>query len=511
MNNSKHNTSKERDQLKLLLEVSNQIAASFDLQNLCHIILENLRKVMDCDHTGLFLPDADPKYLYLYSYSFPKAKGIIKTGKKLPMIGSNSGKAYTTGQIVITDHLDLSNLNNTVNEIVEIEKLHSSCFLPLVSGNKKIGVLHVARIDVKTFNEDEVKFLRQISVQTSSALSNALIIKEVKESEERLYKEKTYLENEISSTLHFGEIVGKSKKLKPIIEQIKVVAPTDSTVLIEGETGTGKELFARAIHNSSERKNKSFIKLNCAAIPLGLLESELFGHEKGAFTGAIDKKIGRFELANGGTLFLDEIGDIPIELQPKLLRVLQSQEFERLGSTKTIKVNVRVVAATNKNLEKLVEENKFRNDLYFRLNVFPVNLPPLSERTEDIPLLCKHFANIYSKKMNKVLEGISKDVIEDLKHYKWPGNIRELQNIIERAVILMKDGMLKPVVPEISNVRTENSSKITKLEDVEKSHILKILNETKGVISGPNGAAKILGLNPSTLRSKMEKLGIAKK
>lgn len=507
---SDHDVAKERDQLKLLLDVSRQVINNFDLENLCHIILENLRKVMDCDHTALFLPDKEPDYLFLYSYDFPESKGIIKTGKKLPMEGSNSGKAYRSGEIVLTNHLDLSEINNTVREIVEIEKLHASCFLPLVNNDEKIGVLHVARKNLEPYEEHEINFLRKIADQTAAALSTALDYQRIKESEEKLYKEKSYLEDELKSSLHFGEIIGKSKKLKSVIEQIKAVAPTDSTVLIQGETGTGKELVARATHNSSNRKEKSFVKLNCAAIPRGLLESELFGHEKGAFTGAIDKKIGRFEIADGGTLFLDEIGDIPPELQPKLLRVLQSQEFERLGSTNTINVDVRLVAATNKDLEELVEQEKFRSDLFYRINVFPIELPPLRERTEDIPLLCSHFAKIYSKKMKKEIKEIPDTVIQNLKDYTWPGNVRELQNIIERAVILMKDGILTPVVPEVQHSDKMQDSTVTDLEEVQREHIKNILRKTKGVVGGPDGAAKLLGLKRSTLRSRMKKLGISR-
>ncbi len=319
-----------------------------------------------------------------------------------------------------------------------------------------------------------------------------------------------FLQNEIKAEKFFGEIVGNSTKLKKVINQIKVVAPTDSTVLIEGETGTGKELIARAIHNNSSRADKKFIKLNCAAIPLGLLESELFGHERGAFTGAIERKIGRFEIADGGTLFLDEIGDIPLELQPKLLRVLQEQEFERLGNTRTIHVNVRVIAATNKNLSKLVGENKFRSDLFFRLNVFPLLIPPLKERREDIPLLCKYFAGIYAKRMKKEIKVISEDTLHDLQKYEWPGNVRELQNIVERAVILLDDGIFKPAVPKIEHYQITQPGETTNLYEVEKHHIAQILNKTNGVINGPYGAAKLLGVNPSTLRSKIQKLGIRK-
>ena len=319
-----------------------------------------------------------------------------------------------------------------------------------------------------------------------------------------------FQEDEIKAETYFGEIVGNSKKLKKVIKQSKIVAPTDSTVLIEGETGTGKELIARAIHNNSSRAENNFVKLNCAAIPHGLLESELFGHEKGAFTGAIERKIGRFEIANGGTLFLDEIGDIPLELQPKLLRVLQEQEFERLGNNRTIHVNVRVIAATNQNLSRLVGENKFRSDLFFRLNVFPILVPPLKERREDIPLLCKYFAGMYAKRMNKEIRVISDDILHNLQEYEWPGNVRELQNIVERAVILLNDGIFKPVVPDIENFQIPKSHEVTNLYDIEKQHISKVLSKTNGVINGPHGAARLLGLNPSTLRSKIQKFGIKK-
>ena len=503
------NTKEESEHLRLLLEVSKKISSNFDLKNLCKIILENLREVMNCDHAGLFFPEENNEYMYLYSYDFPASKGIIKAGKRLPVKGTNTGKAYTTGKIVLTDHLNLNNLDAAVNEIVHTEKLHSSVFLPLIVDEKKLGVLHVARIEVKSFNENEVNFLKEVAHQTAISVDNAFKFQRIKESEEKLKKEKLYLESEIESEHFFGEIVGRSKKIKSVIKQIRVVSPTDSTVLIQGETGTGKELISRAIHNNSLRKDKNFIKLNCAAIPLGLLESELFGHEKGAFTGAIERKTGRFELADKGTLFLDEIADIPLELQSKLLRVLQEQEFERLGSTRTIKVNVRLIAATNKDLTELVKENKFRSDLFYRLNVFPLTVPALRERREDIPLLIRHFAKIYSSKMKKPVEEIPRYIIEELKNYHWPGNIRELQNIIERAVILLEDGKLIPVIPEMNKTTSAASDDKNKLDEVEREHITKILKKTNGVISGPDGAATLLGLKRSTLRSKMDRLGIS--
>ena len=306
----------------------------------------------------------------------------------------------------------------------------------------------------------------------------------------------------------FDDIVGTSATLRAVLEQVQVVAPTDSTVLINGETGTGKELVARAIHKNSSRSNRAFVKLNCAAIPTGLLESELFGHEKGAFTGAVAQKIGRFELANGGTMFLDEVGDIPLELQPKLLRVLQEQEFERLGSTRTIRADVRLVAATNRDLPQLTAEKQFREDLYFRLNVFPIRIPSLRERAEDIPLLVRHYVRKYAQRMNKRIETIPEEIMAALCRYTWPGNVRELQNLIERAVILTSGKVLRV---QFSDLQLYTASPTAEaLKDVEREHILRILHKTGGVIGGRRGAAVRLGLPRTTLMSKMDRLGIAR-
>jgi DNA-binding NtrC family response regulator len=309
---------------------------------------------------------------------------------------------------------------------------------------------------------------------------------------------------------NFGEIVGTSAAIDDVLKQVEVVAPTESTVLILGETGTGKELIARAIHTTSSRSNRPFVKLNCAAIPSGLLESELFGHEKGAFTGAVGQRIGRFELANGGTLFLDEVGDIPLELQSKLLRVLQEQEFERLGSARTLRVDVRLVAATNRNLEKMVSEKQFREDLYFRLNVFPVRVPPLRERTGDIPPLVRHYVEKYTQRMNKRIETIAEETMAALCRYSWPGNIRELQNLIERAVILTPGAVLQIPIEDLKTSGPVASATSSSLEDIEREHILQVLRQTREVIGGPRGAAARLGLKRTTLLSKMERLGISR-
>jgi formate hydrogenlyase transcriptional activator len=308
----------------------------------------------------------------------------------------------------------------------------------------------------------------------------------------------------------FEQIIGMSPALEAVLEQVEQVAPTDSTVLIQGETGTGKELIARAIHNLSSRCGRPFIKLNCAAIPFDLLESELFGHEKGAFTGAIAQKIGRFEMADKGTLFLDEVGDIPPALQPKLLRVLQEQEFERLGSNRTHQVDVRLVAATNRNLVDMVKRNEFRSDLYYRLNVFPVPLPPLRARREDIPALVEHFVEIYARRMGKQIDQISSEAMSELRSYAWPGNIRELQNFIERSVILSSGNVLQAPFESLKAAATTEAQEAVTLEEAERNHIRKTLDQTRWVVSGPNGAAARLGIKRSTLYFRMQKLGISR-
>ena len=345
--------------------------------------------------------------------------------------------------------------------------------------------------------------------QIAIALENALAFREIDELKNQLAKEKLYLEDEIRTEYNFEEIIGESKALKRILSQVETVAPTDSTVLILGETGTGKELIARAIHNLSGRHERTFIKMNCAAIPTGLLESELFGHERGAFTGAIAQKIGRFELAHQGTLFLDEVGDIPLEMQAKLLRVLQEQEFERLGSPRTLRVNVRLVAATNRDLARMVADRAFRSDLYYRLNVFPITAPPLRERPEDIPLLVRYFAQRDARRMRKRIETIPTETLTALCHYPWPGNIRELENLIERSVILSQGPDLRVTLGELKAQATAASDGAVTLEAAERDHILRALREADGVIGGPAGAAARLGMKRTTLQSRMKKLGIS--
>jgi formate hydrogenlyase transcriptional activator len=342
------------------------------------------------------------------------------------------------------------------------------------------------------------------------AVENALAFQELTALKEQLAQEKAYLEEEIR-TENFGEMVAVSASLREVLKKVEIVAPTASTVLICGESGTGKELIARALHDLSPRKQRALVKLNCAAIPTGLLESELFGHEKGAFTGAICQKTGRFELANKGTLFLDEVGEIPLELQPKLLRVLQEQEFERLGGTKTLKVDVRLVAATNRDLAQMVAEGGFRSDLYYRLNVFPIMLPPLRERSDAIPSLVRHFTQQFARRMGKRIDTIPTATMEALVRYSWPGNVRELQNVIERAVILSPGATLQVPLADLKPVGQQApAEEPVTLADAEREHILSALRETEWVVSGPKGAAAHLGMKRSSLQHKMKKLGISR-
>ena len=381
-----------------------------------------------------------------------------------------------------------------------------------MSRGRTLGALAAARRENASFSTEETELLGQIAGLVAIALDNALAYQQIAELNKRLSQEKLYLEDEIRTELHFEQIVGRSEALRRVLKEIETVAATDATVLIEGETGSGKELVARAIHDLGARGGKTFVKLNCAAIPTGLLESELFGHKRGAFTGAIADRVGRFELANGGTVFLDEIGEIPLELQPKLLRVLQEREFERIGSSHTLRTDARLIAATNRDLSAMVEERAFRADLFYRLNVFPMRVPPLRERREDIPLLVRHFVQQLGRRMNRKVESIPSETMDALAGYDWPGNIRELQNLIERALILTTGPVLRVPIDLLKkrSAVPEPSPKARTLEAADRAHILEALEESRWVLGGPDGAAARLGLKRSTLQFRMKKLGIAK-
>ncbi len=503
----------ERDRLQLLLEVTNQAVSNLDLRDLLRAVSASVRRMMQCDGVGVALADCDGRHLRIHALDFPENKGTLQEEREIPIEESHLGTAFQTGQPVVLNRIDLSDAPPEKSAMGAAEGIRSSCFIPLVSRNRTVGVLALARRGEMPFSQEEVHFLTQMAGQIAIAVENACAYRQIADLRDKLAQEKLYLEDEIRTELNFEQIVGNSLSLRRTLHQVETVAPTESTVLVYGETGTGKELVARALHDGSPRRVGAFVKLNCAAIPTGLLESELFGHEKGAFTGAVAQRIGRFELANGGTIFLDEIGEIPLELQPKLLRVLQEREFERLGNSRTFRTNARLVAATNRDLAAMVEEGKFRSDLFYRLNVFPVHVPPLRERTEDIPLLVRHFAQEFSRRMNKQIDTIPSETLQSLSRYHWPGNIRELQNVIERAVILSPGPVLR-VSPSEYKQRAAKSkagpSRSDTMEEAERKHVLAALEDTKWVLAGPNGAAARLGMKRSTLQYRMGKLGISR-
>jgi formate hydrogenlyase transcriptional activator len=500
-----HRLSRERDRSQLLLEINNTLVSNLDLQQLLSAISTCLRTVMPHDVAGLALFDSTIKKLRVTALEFPTKEAVFVKDEIIELEGNPAGEAFTTRQPVMSDSDHGSDEGKRAG-------LKSGYTVPLVSHDRALGVLGLASLRENAFSEDDAELLNQVGKQVAIAVENALAFREIDSLRNQLKQEKLYLEEEIRTEYNFEEIIGNSPNLKRVLQDVETVAATDSTVLIYGETGTGKELIAHAIHNLSQRKERTLVKVNCAAIPTGLLESEFFGHERGAFTGAIDRRIGRFELAHQGTIFLDEVEDIPLELQSKLLRVLQEHEFERLGSSRTLQVNVRVVAATNSDLSQLVAEKKFRSDLYYRVNVFPINVPPLRERPEDIPLLVHFFANKFAQQMKKSIESVPKETMAALTSYHWPGNIRELQNLVERGVILSRGSVLEIPLTELRQAtRTANHSNgSSSLEIVEREHILRVLAESNWVIGGPSGAAARLGLNRTTLNHRMRKLGITR-
>jgi formate hydrogenlyase transcriptional activator len=496
--------------LKLLLGLTNRVVSKLQLPELLQEISVSIREVMQGESVVVSLPDPESGELRRYALDFPGHEEILARS-----CTDRETTVFRTGESV----------NLTSEEIAAYPDatgvVNSCCLLPLLSGERILGILSIGSSRENAFTEEDLAFLGQVANQVALAVENAVAYGEISQLKDRLARENIYLESEIRSELHFDDIVGTSQALKRVLREIEIVAPTDSTVLIYGETGTGKELIARAVHNLSSRKSNTFVKLNCAAIPTGLLESELFGHERGAFTGAISQRVGRFELAHRGTIFLDEIGEIPLELQPKLLRVLQEREFERLGSTRTLRSDARLIAATNRDLKAMVEEQKFRSDLYYRLNVFPVEVPPLRERKEDIPLLVRHFVQQFSDRNNRVITSIRSETMEALVRYHWPGNIRELQNVIERAVIISKSPVLNVAVGELERVaapRTRQAEAKTNqtepghlddlLDETERTQILRALEASNGVIGGPSGAAARLGIKRPTLQLRMQRLGI---
>lgn len=505
-------TSVESDQkYRILLEITNAICETLDRDELFHAIAQELQKIPTFDRTGITLYDSSTDHFQIYVLETTIPPVSLHRGADIPREGSGMGWAFDHRQTLY--RWDLPDDHQFFeDEHFQAERLRSVVYLPLVTRSKILGTFQVASRSPQKYSEADIGFLLHVAKQLAMALDNTLAHEEIHKLKDLLFRENAYLQEEIKSQCNYDEIIGCDRSLQKVLKGVDKVAGTDATVLIYGETGTGKEMFAQAIHQCSPRCSRPLIKVNCAALPTGLIESELFGHERGAFTGALQRKIGRFELAHNGTIFLDEIGDISAEMQVKLLRVLQEQEFERVGGTETIKVNVRVIAATNRDLEAAVGQETFRADLFYRLNVFPIQVPPLRERKKDIPMLAQYFLNKYGKLFLKRIEAIYPATMERLIEYPWPGNVRELENVIERAVILSKGPVLDLEEEWLSGSGAGVSSpgRLGTLEEMEREYILKVLQQTRWVIGGKKGAAEILKVHPNTLRSRLTKLGIKK-
>ena len=506
----KEKASRALEEQQSLVAISRELSSNLELEKLLPAILSSLRSIARYERAVLSLLDEEGKNVYLYGDALEWAP-FVNHGNTVPLDHSISARAVQTRNVAYFTGGDLRDMKVPLSKAMYEVGIRSLCSVPLMAGDRMWGTLDVSRTVENAFDPWEVEYLQQVANQIAAALQNAHAYREIAQLKDRLAQEKRYLEFEIRSANRHDDIIGTSPALKRVLDYAAIVADTDSTVLITGETGTGKERIARLIHGMSQRKDRNFIKVNCAAIPTGLLESELFGHEKGAFTGAVSQKIGRLELADKGTLLLDEIGEIPLEVQPKLLRVLQDQEFERLGGTKTIHVDVRLIAATNRDLARAVEDKEFRGDLFYRLHVFPLHLPALRERREDIPLLARHFVEKCAARLHKRIDVIPDEAIDAMMHWAWPGNIRELENFIERSVILTEGARLAPPLGELrADIVRQPSESDTTLHEEERSHIIEILRQTRGALSGPAGAAARLGLKRTTLQYKMQRLGISR-
>jgi formate hydrogenlyase transcriptional activator len=500
----------ERDRLRLLLEINNHVVSKLDMEDLFRSASASIRLYFGNHLTGFWLLEKDSHRLQSVVLDFPNGKGLLAevgstdlTEMEYERLRARRSDTWSVD--------DIERLPTTVAQTLRAESISSVAVAPLATGSGPLGLLAIGSRKPDAFVQEDLDLLTQISIQISLALDNALAYGRLNASAARLEEERLYLESEIRSEYNFEDIVGKSTALRKVLDQVAIVAPTQSTVLLHGETGTGKELFARAIHNLSPRRERTFVRLNCAAIPSGLVESELFGHEKGAFTGALMQKKGRFELADHGTLFLDEIGDISLELQPKLLRALQEREFERLGSTKTIRVDVRLIAATHRDLPAMIRNNQFREDLFYRLNVFPIEIPPLRERREDIPLLVHYFVLRHSRQMQKRVKSVPKPAMEALVNADWPGNIRQLENFIERCVIFTQGDELNVLRAELKKPSVRSvASAAPSFEQAERQAIIDALIAASGRIAGKGGAAERLRLKRTTLQNKMNKLNISR-
>lgn len=504
-------TDRKRAEESLLLQLSNALLTSVDIRKLFAAISASIADMVPHDCATLSLYDAATHAFRVQFLETGKDTGSSFPEVVVPVDNSAAGAAFHMREPVLVDRIESAAFAAETMQHLTGMGMRSGCWVPLINRERAVGALMIASRDEAAFSNREADLLSQIAGQIATAVDNALAFQQIADLSNKLKQEKQYLEEELNLEHRFEDIVGESAALKQVLKQIETVAPTDATVLIQGETGTGKELLARAIHRLSPRHERTFIKLNCAAIPAGLLESELFGHEKGAFTGAISQKMGRLELAHEGTLFLDEVGELPVDLQPKLLRALQEREIERLGGTRTIPINVRLIAATNRDLKHLVAEKQFRSDLYYRLRVFPVVAPPLRERRSDIPILVRHFVAKHSRRIGKAIETIPADVMAALSRWSWPGNVRELENFIERAVILSRGSALHAPLAELEAEEEIDPRSDPSLEFAEREHILRALRDAKGMIGGPDGAATRLGLKRTTLNSKIKKLGIERR
>ena len=501
---------REMDRLQSLLDVTSLLSSNWDVPVVFPMISARIRRVLRQELASFALYDGESGTLVRQAIDFPLSKGLLS---RSPMSVKNTPAwpSLQKRRSMIFSKQELQSFEAEIAHSLVAEGVQSFCCIPMLRPKGPLGVLFLGSTRKDAFRTDDLQLLNQVAAQLALAIENHRAASEIKALKVRLGEERKFLEASDEPAGDFPEMVGKSRALKQVLDQIATVAASEATVLILGETGTGKELVARAIHRMSRRHAGSFIKLNCAAIPTGLLESELFGHEKGAFTGAISQKVGRLELADGGTLFLDEIGEIPLELQPKLLRVLQDQEFERLGSNRTLKVNVRLLAATNRNLAESIAQHHFRSDLYYRLSVFPIVIPPLRERAEDIPLLVRHFIRRFARRMNRYIETIPTKTMQTLQQWHWPGNVRELENLMERSVILTQGHSLHVPLSELSSPALKSDRTEHNLDEAERRHIIRVLRETHGVLSGPKGAAQRLGLKRTTLQSKMQRLKITRK
>jgi formate hydrogenlyase transcriptional activator len=498
------NLRQEKKRRDVLTEVSRALATNRDVKEVFPQVSAKLRRLLRQEYAALAVRQENSERLVPKALDFPLGKSRNVSSE----IGASSagGKALQKRLPLIFGREEVEALDPGLAAVLSSEGLKSLCYVPLLRMKKTVGLLVLGSTRADAFRTDDLALLDQVAAQLAVALENSRVVREVEQLKQRLKQEKRYLE--VGYERHFEGIVGEAAALREVLAQVAVIAATDATVLLLGETGTGKGLVAQAVHRTSNRNGKAFVNLNCAAIPTGLLESELFGHEKGAFTGAVSQKIGRLEMAHGGTLFLDEIGEIPLELQPKLLRVLQDREFERLGGTHTIHTDFRLIAATNRDLTRSVAQKHFRSDLFYRLNVFPIRLPSLRERREDIPLLVRYFVQKYSNVLDRTVETIPTEIMDALTQWSWPGNVRELENFIERSVILTEGPALYAPLEEFQT-EISGSSDLS-LEQTEREHIIRVLRESGGMISGPTGAARHLGLKRTTLQSKMHRLGITR-